>query len=92
MLDGLPDPLQDAVFLVHNRRNATRLFLPAAHSKLLIGKATFFRGDNTFVLLDTVPYAKGPTHVLLWDLARNETLVVGAARAVAHRVKTGAAP
>lgn len=67
--------------MVHNRRNVTQLHLPAAQSALLIGKATFFRGDNRFVLLDTVPYQLGATHVLLWDLARNETLVVGAQEA-----------
>ena len=75
---GIPLLPQNAVFLVHNRRNVTQLHLPATHSALLIGKATFFRGDNNFVLLDTVPHPMGATHVLLWDLKRNETLVVGA--------------
>lgn len=71
------------MFLVHNRRNVTQLHLPATHSALLIGKATFFRGDNNFVLLDTVPHPMGATHVLLWDLRRNETLVVGAPQLMA---------
>ena len=71
---------QSGLYLVHNRRNVTRLQLPAGQSRLAHNKATFFRGDNRYVLLDTLG---DPAHVLLWDLARNETLTLGAPRAPA---------
>ena len=71
-------PVQDMVYLVHNRANATRLFKPPNIAGLGEGKATFFRGDNRFVLLES---QRNPMHLVVWDIARNETLTLGAASA-----------
>jgi len=61
---------------VHNRRNATRLYKPANIAWLGEGKATFSPADNRFVLVDS--YQNNPMHLIVWDLARNDTLTVGA--------------
>ena len=63
--------------LVHNRRNATRLYRPPNIAWLGEGKATFSPADNRFVLVDS---QKDPMHLIVWDLARNDTLTVGACR------------
>lgn len=38
------------------------------------GKATFFKGDNRYVVLETLG---NPAHVILWALAGNDTLTIG---------------
>ncbi len=70
-----PKPWQGTAVLVHNRRNATRLYKPASIAWLGEGKATFSPADNRFVLVDS---QSNPMHLVVWDLARNDTLAVGA--------------
>ena len=60
---------------MHNRANATRLSKPHNIAGLGEGKATFFRGDNRFALLES---QRNPMHLVVWDIARNETLTLGA--------------
>ena len=60
---------------MHNRRNATRLFKPPNIAWLGEGKATFSPADNRFVLVDS---QTNPMHLVVWDLARNDTLTIGA--------------
>ena len=66
---------QGMAYLVHNRRNATRLYKPPNIAWLGEGKATFSPADNRFVLVDSL---KEPMHLVVWDLTRNETLTLGA--------------
>ena len=68
-------PWQGTAVLVHNRRNATRLYKPGNIAWLGEGKATFSPADNRFVLVDS--YQNNPMHLIVWDLARNDTLTVG---------------
>ena len=66
--------LQNGVYLVNNRRNVTKLQMPPTLAALKTGKATFFKGDNRYVVLETLG---NPAHVILWDLAGKDTLTVG---------------
>jgi hypothetical protein len=62
-------------YLVHNRRNVTRLYKPPNIAWLGEGKVTFSPADNRFVLVDS---QKDPMHLVVWDLTRNDTLTLGA--------------
>ena len=73
--DIIRKPWQGTVMLVHSRRSAMRLTKPSNIAWLGEGKATFSPADNRFVLVDS---QNNPMHLIILDVAHNDTLTVGA--------------